>query len=115
MLESRWRRLICNFQTPPEASGSGELVTSARVSQRIRGSGVEVRRVMRIFHSTTPLQVLPTELRRSIHVELVAQAHGIVIVDQHERLADGERVEPLDDAWVLVNLPYGTDVKVCGH
>lgn len=108
MLESSWRRLISNLHTAPEASGSSELVTIARVSKRIRGSDEAGDAYLPdpVAAADSPNQTL-----QAIRVELVAQVHGIVIVDQHERRPDGQRVEPLNYAWMLVSPPHGTDVR----
>ena len=49
--------------------------------------------------------MLPAELSRLVGCEFFAEVLGVVVVDQHERLPDGEGAELLKDLWMLVRLP----------
>src|SRR5690606_27051841 len=61
------------------------------------------------------LDVGPAELAGPGRVELVAQRRGVVVVEEAEGLAGGERVEPLEDRLVPHPRRHGPHVQRLCH
>src|SRR5690606_35807949 len=67
------------------------------------------------------LEVLPAEAARVFELELEAERLRVVVVDEHERLARGERLEGLEDRRVLLarrddpHIELGRLLRRLGH
>lgn len=120
-LASSCRRARSSFHTAPALSGVAAAV-KAWMSPTSRGRSPSMRRVIRISprSSRRPggigparFEVLPVVGAGVIAVEFLTQMFRIVTVDEHERFADGESVEPGEDQGVSLRLGYLAHVQSC--